>query len=80
MLQSENLQGIYVIPSKESSLSEFLIYSFYFVTSDFYLVWFGVIFVRSGLYEDGVFRFNVILPDNFPDCGHPVSQVKKSGW
>lgn len=35
-------------------------------------VWFGVIFVRSGLYEDGVFRFNIILPENFPDGEHPV--------
>lgn len=34
-------------------------------------VWFGVIFVRSGLYEDGVFRFNVVLPDSFPDGEHP---------
>lgn len=34
-------------------------------------VWFGVIFVRSGLYEDGIFRFNITLPDSFPDGGHP---------
>nr|XP_022901797.1 protein crossbronx homolog [Onthophagus taurus] len=54
MLQSENLPGIYVIPSRKSCLN-----------------WFGVIFVRSGLYEDGVFRFNIVLPDTFPDGGHP---------
>ncbi|KAF5277748.1 hypothetical protein FQR65_LT03728 [Abscondita terminalis] len=35
------------------------------------LVWFGVIFVRSGLYEDGIFRFNIVLPDSFPDGEHP---------
>ncbi|XP_018577169.1 protein crossbronx homolog [Anoplophora glabripennis] len=54
MIQSENLQGVYVIPSKESSLK-----------------WFGVIFVRSGPYEDGIFRFNILLDENFPDSEHP---------
>ncbi|KAG7311557.1 hypothetical protein JYU34_002604 [Plutella xylostella] len=29
--------------------------------------WFGVIFVRSGLYEGAVFRFTLTLPDKFPD-------------
>ncbi|XP_017776949.1 PREDICTED: protein crossbronx homolog [Nicrophorus vespilloides] len=54
MIQSENIEGVYVIPSKESSL-----------------LWFGVIFVRSGLYENGVFRFNIELDENFPDGKHP---------
>lgn len=54
MVISENIKGIYVIPSKDKSLE-----------------WFGVIFVRSGLYEDGVFRFNITLPDTFPDGEHP---------
>ncbi|KAJ8920777.1 hypothetical protein NQ315_004918 [Exocentrus adspersus] len=54
MVYSENIQGIYVIPSKESSLR-----------------WFGVIFVRSGPYEDGIFRFNILLDDDFPDSEHP---------
>ncbi|GLV38832.1 pendolino [Carabus blaptoides fortunei] len=54
MLQSENIRGIYVIPSRESSL-----------------LWFGVIFVRSGFYNEAVFRFNISLPDTFPDCDHP---------
>ncbi|XP_055380795.1 protein crossbronx homolog [Condylostylus longicornis] len=31
------------------------------------LLWFGVIFVRSGYYKNGIFRFNISLPDNFPD-------------
>ncbi|XP_060517655.1 protein crossbronx homolog [Cylas formicarius] len=35
------------------------------------LVWFGVIFVRRGCYEDGVFRFTIILDDDFPDSAHP---------
>lgn len=39
----------------------------------FVLVWFGVIFIRSGIYEDGIFRFNIFLPEDFPDGGHPVS-------
>ncbi|XP_059048912.1 protein crossbronx homolog [Achroia grisella] len=55
MLQTENLQGIYVIPSYENSL-----------------IWFGVIFVRTGHYEGGVFRFTLALPDKFPDDDLPV--------
>uniref|UniRef100_A0A3B5AHC2 AKT interacting protein n=1 Tax=Stegastes partitus TaxID=144197 RepID=A0A3B5AHC2_9TELE len=31
------------------------------------LVWFGVIFIRHGLYQDGVFKFTVYIPDNYPD-------------
>ena len=31
------------------------------------LVWFGVIFVRQGFYKEAVFRFNILLPDKFPD-------------
>lgn len=37
-----------------------------------FLVWFGVIYVRSGLYEDGVFRFNIELPETFPEGDRPV--------
>lgn len=39
----------------------------------FYLVWFGVIFIRHGLYQDGVFKFTVYIPDNYPDGDCPVS-------
>ncbi|KAL0274336.1 UNVERIFIED_CONTAM: hypothetical protein PYX00_006787 [Menopon gallinae] len=31
------------------------------------LVWFGIIFVKQGLYQGGVFRFQLHFPDNFPD-------------
>lgn len=50
MIQKENIAGVYVIPSYESSF-----------------VWFGVIFVRSGYYRDGIFRFNISLPKDFPN-------------
>ena len=39
------------------------------------LVWFGVIFIRHGLYQDGVFKFTVYIPDNYPDGECPVSSV-----
>lgn len=54
MLQSENVGGVYVIPSRENSF-----------------VWFGVVFVRNGLYRGGVFRFNINLPETFPSNEHP---------
>ncbi|NP_001279602.1 AKT-interacting protein [Callorhinchus milii] len=31
------------------------------------LTWFGVIFIRHGLYQDGVFKFTIYIPDNYPD-------------
>lgn len=36
----------------------------------FVVVWFGVQFIRQGIYKGGVFRFNITLPSNFPlgDC------------
>lgn len=35
------------------------------------LLWFGVQFVRQGLYQGAVFRFTITLPPNFPDGGCP---------
>uniref|UniRef100_A0A1B6LXN4 UBC core domain-containing protein n=1 Tax=Graphocephala atropunctata TaxID=36148 RepID=A0A1B6LXN4_9HEMI len=35
------------------------------------LVWFCVVFVRKGLYQGGIFRFNLLIPDDFPNCGCP---------
>ena len=40
-----------------------------FVTS----VWNGVIFVRQGLYQEAVFRFNLNIPENYPNGDCPVS-------
>uniref|UniRef100_A0A8C5QCS5 UBC core domain-containing protein n=1 Tax=Leptobrachium leishanense TaxID=445787 RepID=A0A8C5QCS5_9ANUR len=31
------------------------------------LMWFGLIFIQHGLYQDGVFTFTVYIPDNYPD-------------
>lgn len=39
-------------------------------------VWYGVIFVRQGLYSGGIFRFSISLPDQFPsDTEVPVRQL-----
>lgn len=38
-------------------------------------VWFGVVFVRAGFYEGGVFRFTLTLPDEFPNDDVPVSKI-----
>ncbi|XP_017836328.1 protein crossbronx-like [Drosophila busckii] len=31
------------------------------------LLWFGVIFIHSGLYAESAFRFSILLPENFPN-------------
>ncbi|KAK9888862.1 hypothetical protein WA026_001083 [Henosepilachna vigintioctopunctata] len=46
---SENIQSVYVIPSREN-----------------FLEWFGVIFVKNGPYQDGIFRFQLILDPGYP--------------
>uniref|UniRef100_A0A6A7FT12 AKT-interacting protein-like n=2 Tax=Hirondellea gigas TaxID=1518452 RepID=A0A6A7FT12_9CRUS len=56
LLQSERVQGVYVVPSAKSPL-----------------VWFGVIFIRQGDYQEGIFRFTLHIPENFPDG--PVPKV-----
>lgn len=40
-------------------------------------MWFGVIFIRHGLYQDGVFKFTVYIPDNYPDGDCPVSKASR---
>ncbi|XP_074646033.1 AKT-interacting protein-like isoform X2 [Tubulanus polymorphus] len=35
------------------------------------LLWFGVLFIRQGLYQDGVFKFSLIIPENYPDGDCP---------
>ena len=38
-------------------------------------VWFGVIFIRDGLYDEGIFHFNIYLSDDFP-AAKPVFRFK----
>ncbi|CAL4079283.1 unnamed protein product, partial [Meganyctiphanes norvegica] len=35
------------------------------------LVWNGVIFIRAGLYQEGIFRFHLLIPENYPDGDVP---------
>ena len=37
-----------------------------------FAVWYGVIFLRQGPYQEGIFRFNVHIPENYPDGEVPV--------
>jgi ubiquitin-protein ligase len=36
-------------------------------------VWFGVLFIRQGFYQGGIFRFTINIPSTFPDSDCPVS-------
>lgn len=78
MIQKENIGGVYVIPSFESSFGKWNSISEHFISlkkkcfrivkSEFlFTVWFGVLFVRNGYYKDGIFRFNISLPKDFPN-------------
>eukprot|EP00092_Neocalanus_flemingeri_P015696 GFUD01016990.1.p1 GENE.GFUD01016990.1~~GFUD01016990.1.p1 ORF type:complete len:284 (-),score=79.27 GFUD01016990.1:376-1227(-) len=35
------------------------------------LTWYGVLFIRQGAYQEGVFRFTVQIPENYPDGDVP---------
>lgn len=79
MIASEKIGGVYVIPSFGNSLcklenEEYVEWLLMFCCT--VSVWYGVIFVRQGFYEDGVLRFNVSLPDKFPeDSTVPVCKL-----
>lgn len=34
--------------------------------------WYGVLFIRQGVYQEGVFRFQLAIPENYPDGDCPV--------
>ncbi|XP_033227659.1 protein crossbronx homolog isoform X2 [Belonocnema kinseyi] len=55
ILRSQDLKGIYVIPSAQNPF-----------------LWFGVQFIRQGVYQGGVFRFTITLPSSFPEGGCPT--------
>ena len=33
--------------------------------------WFGIIFLRQGIYQEGIFRFRLLIPENYPDGDCP---------
>ncbi|XP_038069895.1 AKT-interacting protein-like [Patiria miniata] len=35
------------------------------------LHWFGVLFIRQGLYQEGIFKFDLLIPENYPDGDSP---------
>lgn len=35
------------------------------------LCWFGIIFLRQGIYQEGIFRFRLLIPENYPDGDCP---------
>ncbi|UYV81215.1 AKTIP [Cordylochernes scorpioides] len=39
------------------------------------LKWYGVLFIRQGLYVGGVFKFVLHIPENYPDCDCPPTLV-----
>ena len=49
-------------------------YMYMYCTPDF-TVWHGVLFIRQGMYQEGIFRFILTIPENFPDGDCPVSHL-----
>lgn len=43
----------------------------------YFIVWHGVMFIRQGLYQGGVYRFQLFIPDTYPDADCPVSDLFK---
>lgn len=40
-------------------------------SSETSLTWFGIIFIRQGIYQEGIFRFKISIPENYPDGDCP---------
>ena len=90
LLRKQRLPGVYVIPSTHTPLCKLnypvsikltgqkLIYTgyhlFYHILLS-YLGWYGIIFIRQGIYQEGIFRFKIIIPENYPDGDCPVRKV-----
>ena len=87
LLRKQRLPGVYVIPSTHTPLCKF--YFTYSMGQLYYielcrlwfgslhitafLGWYGIIFIRQGIYQEGIFRFKIIIPENYPDGDCPVS-------
>jgi len=70
MLLVHHLPGLLAIPSFTSSKGKtFYIVKFHLILSS---EWFGILFVRHGYYAGGVFKFRIILPNDFPSEISPV--------
>eukprot|EP01135_Chromosphaera_perkinsii_P007828 Nk52_evm20s1020 gene=Nk52_evmTU20s1020 len=42
---------------------------------DSFYTWHGVVFVRSGIYAEGAFRFTIDIPKSYPDMGEDIPLV-----
>ena len=40
-------------------------------------VWHGVIFIREGLYKDGIFKFVITIPQNYPAKAPEITFTSK---
>ena len=40
-----------------------------------YVVWYGVLFIHHGIYEEGAFKFVMTIPENYPDGDCPVCNI-----
>uniref|UniRef100_T1I6N9 Uncharacterized protein n=1 Tax=Rhodnius prolixus TaxID=13249 RepID=T1I6N9_RHOPR len=67
----------YALISEYKLLCQNLIPGLYIIPSaNSGLVWFGVLFVRSGIYKGGIFRFTFKISESFPDSPPPSVILK----
>lgn len=38
----------------------------------YFLVWYGLLCIRGGIYNGAMFKFTLLIPANYPDGGCPV--------
>ena len=74
LLQKQKMPGVYVIPSATSPLCK-PVPKWKKIPIKVGLTisgWFGVLFIRQGMYQEGIFRFKMNIPENYPDGDCPV--------
>ncbi len=78
------IPGMYVLPAAKTPLSKSMNFvdeckavdiRFIVVWIMSCLVWYGVLFIHHGIYEEGVFKFVMTIPENYPDGDCPVSTI-----
>jgi len=45
--------------------------------SDNIKIWYGVIFPREGIYKDGIFKYKIIIPTEYPNSPPQVKFVSR---
>ena len=68
--------GVYILPEEDNLNGEDIVFqcihmfNFNFITQ--IKVWHGVLFIHRGYFKEGIFKFQIHIPEEYPDEGPSV--------